>query len=351
MLNFFAEHIEEPVLEDLNDENEAPVVFIAEPENDYEILENQENTFNDDLDEETPTGELPKQPSKKNKSKPSFFPKRKPLQEINQNGGSYFGFRKNHAKSPGLRQVLSPKAKCSRGPPMLIQASTGSSSSTPTVSNSSSGGGSSGSASGSSSSRMINSKRGTLGSSNNNGDLDLENLEYPDSPTSHKWFADNSDLSPLTVLDNINLKTEFPYSTGNVDLDKPPDINSITLDSGAEHLFQFAASVPNVPDNTTTFLDIGADTFSQSLYDDLGDINMSDFPNVGAFTTATTTSTSSDSAATVIIESPVFTTVPTVATTVTLPSIPCITQNGYHVLSKPVTLDKLDSADPIMSKF
>ena len=87
----------------------------------------------------------------------------------------------------------------------------------------------------------------------------------------------------------MNLKTEFPYSTGNTDVDKPPDINSITLDSGAENLFQFAASVPNVPDNTTTFLDIGTDTFSQSLYDDL--INMNDFPNVGAFATATTTTT------------------------------------------------------------
>ena len=115
----------------------------------------------------------------------------------------------------------------------------------------------------------MGSKRSTggLNSNNNNGELDLENLEYPDSPTSHKWFADNSDLSPLTVLDNINLKTEFPYSTGSVDIDKPPDINSITLDSGAENLFQFAASVPNVPDNTTTFLDIGnLISYSQSVF-------------------------------------------------------------------------------------
>ena len=39
--------------------------------------------------------------------------------------------------------------------------------------------------------------------------MDFENFEYPDSPT-QKWLADNADLSPLTVLDNINLKTEFP---------------------------------------------------------------------------------------------------------------------------------------------
>ena len=43
--------------------------------------------------------------------------------------------------------------------------------------------------------------------------MDFENFEYPDSPT-QKWLADNADLSPLTVLDNINLKTEFPCAPG-----------------------------------------------------------------------------------------------------------------------------------------
>ena len=112
------------------------------------------------------------------------------------------------------------------------------------------------------------------------------------------------------------------------------------LDSGAENLFQFAASVPNVPDNTTTFLDIGADTFSQSLYDDLGDINMSDFPNVGAFTTATSE--------TVITESPVFTMVPAstnstaALTSVTFPTTTAVTSGGQQViLTKPVTLEKI----------
>ena len=203
---------------------------------------------------------------------------------------------------------------------------------------------SSSSAGGSSSaSSRMGSKRSNAGGSlsnnnNNNGELDLENLEYPDSPTSHKWFADNSDLSPLTVLDNINLKTEFPYSTGNIELDKPPDINSITLDSGAENLFQFAASVPNVPDNSSTFLDIGADTFSQSLYDDLGDINMSDFPNVGAFTTAISET---------VIESPVFTTAPvstntTALTSMTFPTASMVTTAGQVILTKPVTLEKIE---------
>ena len=143
--------------------------------------------------------------------------------------------------------------------------------------------------------------------------MDFENFDYPDSPT-QKWLADNADLSPLTVLDNINLKTEFPYAAAAAEIEKPPDnpvINSagaaeatnngaqssapasvtppnpattaaaIPMDATtAENLLQFAASVP-VPDSSATFLDIGTDTFSQSLYDDLGDINLSDFQTVG----------------------------------------------------------------------
>merc|ERR1719210_294864 len=268
-----------------------------------------------------------KNESFKNKKRLSW-PRKMPIwSRWQQNNGR----RGNDKKHPGLGQVLSPKALYPSAPPpkrisvqdqqdlKFVQASSGgsSSSSMAGISNSSSGG------SNSSSSRM-NSKR-SQGLNNNNGELDLENLEYPDSPTSHKWFADNSDLSPLTVLDNINLKTEFPYSTSNVDIDKPPDINSITLDTGAENLFQFAASVPNVPDNTTTFLDIGADTFSQSLYDDLGDINMHDFPSVGAFATTETTTT---------------TVVEPMTTTISFPS------SSSVVLSKPVTLEKVET-DPI----
>ena len=262
------------------------------------------------------------QPTEQTDSKPPQFP--------SKSGPKFLHFFKkvfdklrplwNNGCNPGLRQVLSPKACCSNGPPTMVQASQGSSSGSQISPSSSS---SSGNPSSNSSNRMTSKRTG--GSFNNNGDLDLENLEYPDSPTSHKWFADNSDLSPLTVLDNINLKTEFPYSTSNVDIDKPPDINSITLDTGAENLFQFAASVPNVPDNTTTFLDIGADTFSQSLYDDLGDINMHDFPNVGAFATTETTAT---------------TVVEPMTTTISFPS------NSSVVLSKPVTLEKVE-ADPI----
>ncbi|CAB4069460.1 unnamed protein product [Lepeophtheirus salmonis] len=130
---------------------------------------------------------------------------------------------------------------------------------------------------------------------NNNGILDFDNFDYPDSPT-QKWLADNADLSPLTVLDNINLKTEFPYASNQIDIDKPPDIHqqNMPMDGApiAENLLQFAVSVPSVPQqpqqtnsssssspSTASFLDIGGDSFTQSLYDDLGDISLNEFGN------------------------------------------------------------------------
>ena len=122
--------------------------------------------------------------------------------------------RGNDKNRPGLRQVLSPKALYPSGPPhvnvqdqkagngnnKIIQAASGgsSSSSMAPVSNSSSGAGSN-----SSSSRM-NAKR-TGGSLNNNGELDLENLEYPDSPTSHKWFAGKLGLELKDFLKELFL--------------------------------------------------------------------------------------------------------------------------------------------------
>ena len=106
--------------------------------------------------------------------------------------------------------------------------------------------------------------------SNNNSGGNMENMSevdqfgYPDSPT-QSWLAQNADLSPLRILDNINLKSEFPY-TISMDTEKPPDISNISMDHNTTNLLQFAASVP-VPDHTGTFLDIGLDTF-QSLYED-----------------------------------------------------------------------------------
>lgn len=110
------------------------------------------------------------------------------------------------------------------------------------------------------------SKQGSSGSQDSQQtDVDLDEFGYPDSPT-QSWLAENSDLSPLQILDNINLKSEFPYSSVQVETDKPPDISNIGMDSTTANLLQFAASVP-VPDHSTTFLDIGLDTF-QSLYED-----------------------------------------------------------------------------------
>ena len=66
---------------------------------------------------------------------------------------------------------------------------------------------------------------------------------------------------------------------------------------------------------------------------------MSDFPNVGAFTTATSE--------TVITESPVFTMVPAstnstaALTSVTFPTTTAVTSGGQVILTKPVTLEKI----------
>ena len=127
-------------------------------------------------------------------------------------------------------------------------------------SSSSGGGGVAGPAQGS-------SKQGTSGANpdQQEANVDLDEFGYPDSPT-QSWLAQNSDLSPLQILDNINLKSEFPYSSAQGENDKPPDISNIGMDSTTANLLQFAASVP-VPDHSTTFLDIGLDTF-QSPYED-----------------------------------------------------------------------------------
>merc|ERR550532_3947973 len=55
------------------------------------------------------------------------------------------------------------------------------------------------------------SKQGTSGGSQDpqEANVDLDEFGYPDSPT-QSWLAQNSDLSPLQILDNINLKSEFP---------------------------------------------------------------------------------------------------------------------------------------------
>jgi len=343
-----------------NDENEPPVMpstpnqVISITDYDQEMTKDEE----EDSSKSSASPQLPQMPKNGGKS----FKVRN-YQDIKAPQYPTKNKRRRSNKHPGLRQVLSPKALYPSAPPKKVEAKMpvmissssngGSSSSSPTVSNSGSGG----SASGSSGSSRMSSRKSAAGggstNNNNNGELDLENLEYPDSPTSHKWFADNSDLSPLTVLDNINLKTEFPYSTSQADLDKPPDINSITLDTGAEHLFQFAASVPNVPDNTTTFLDIGADTFSQSLYDDLGDINMNDFPNVGAFATASSVGAEVTTVTVGNDGTNAFTIPTTTLATVTLPVPTITTPTSGLVLAKPITLERIEAVaaanDPMTS--
>ena len=133
---------------------------------------------------------------------------------------------------------------------------------------------------------------GTTGSSGGGGAVELGEVDqfgFPDSPT-QTWLAAHADLSPLRILDNISLKSEFPYSVAPLDAEKPPDISNIGLDQSAAQLLQFAASVP-VPDHSTTFLDIGLDTF-QSLYEDqlMGDL-VTAAPALATTTTTDTTFT------------------------------------------------------------
>ena len=200
------------------------------------------------------------------------------------------------------------------------------------------------------------------GNKNNGGrstDIDLDSFEYPDSPTSQKWL-ENPDLIPLTVLDNINLKTEFPYATNTNDIDKPPDINSINLDHlpNADNLFQFTASIPPpVPDSTATnFLDISGndtDSFSQSLYDDLVDINLADFPNVGSMAPPNASSVASTLAISTSPSTSIVTTLNGLAsmppTSNLLSSLApttmdtnCQPQTRIMLPAKPLALDKLD---------
>ena len=59
---------------------------------------------------------------------------------------------------------------------------------------------------------FINNSGSKGGRSNGGGgddpdeDMDLDQFQCPDSPT-QSWLAENADLSPLQVLDNISLKS------------------------------------------------------------------------------------------------------------------------------------------------
>ncbi len=329
--------------------------------------------------------------------------------------------RRTGGKRPWATEELSPMSLYSRPPPYAEQDNeTGmgrGNNGGPTDSDSGRGGadGGGGAPASGGGSDAAGGNNGTSANNNNNnnvvkrnggggGDdqqqqpMDFENFEYPDSPT-QKWLADNADLSPLTVLDNINLKTEFPYAAASSDIEKPPDNNNCSLaapipvtvsaapptisvptttvapevvssvDSGVvsavatamdttsvttENLLHFAASVP-VPDSSATFLDIGSDSFSQSLYDDLGDINLGDFQTVGAnnnhvhVTTSTVSNhTVGHTAANTIELQPVLATPTATATGMDCVSsgaaptaVPAMTTTTVVLQPKPVTLEKI----------
>ena len=141
-------------------------------------------------------------------------------------------------------------------------------------SNSSGGGNGTGTGSGTSGNNAGNGNR-SGGNSNrkdimdNDGDDEMDNFECPDSLT-QQWLADNADLAPLQVLDNINLKSDFPgsiiYSAVQIDPGpggaggeaKPPDLIGTLIDTNlgggayTTNLLQFAASVPSVSVETSS---------------------------------------------------------------------------------------------------
>ena len=124
--------------------------------------------------------------------------------------------------------------------------------------------------------------KGGPGGEGGQGSLDLDTFEWvPDS----QFLTSDPDFSPLTVLDNINLKTEFPYSTNPVVMDKPPDLDppGPVPPGDPPNLFHFTASVPPVPESYVSSSTV-SDVFTQSLYDDLVDINLNDF-NLASVTT------------------------------------------------------------------
>jgi hypothetical protein len=64
----------------------------------------------------------------------------------------------------------------------------------------------SGGGGGGSGSKQRNSGNNNGGGVENEDDMDLDQFHCPDSPT-QSWLAENADLSPLQVLDNISLKS------------------------------------------------------------------------------------------------------------------------------------------------
>ena len=135
--------------------------------------------------------------------------------------------------------------------------------------------------SGNSSSFSISFKGGSGGGGTNRSaggrggdETEIELDAFGFGAESH-FLTDNPDFSPLTVLDNISLKSDFPYACNATEIDKPPDliiaqapteVGGISAGSGGgggggggivvsasapgafnENLFQFTATVPPVP--------------------------------------------------------------------------------------------------------
>ena len=95
-------------------------------------------------------------------------------------------------------------------------------------------------------------------------ETDFDNIDFDfNESATRKWITDNSDLSPLKVLDHISFKPDPAPDQHHQDQPKPPDLS--TLDRDTASILQLA--VP-VPDPSSTFLDIGTDFGPVSFYED-----------------------------------------------------------------------------------
>ena len=95
-------------------------------------------------------------------------------------------------------------------------------------------------------------------------ETDFDNIDFDfNESTTRKWITDNSDLSPLKVLDHISFKPDPAPDQHHQDHPKPPDLS--TLDRDTASILQLA--VP-VPDPSNSFLDIGTDFGPVSFYED-----------------------------------------------------------------------------------
>ena len=108
-----------------------------------------------------------------------------------------------------------------------------------------------------------NSANNTISSHLLDMDLDFDDLPTPSENATAKWFVDHPEINTGKVIDGLlNLKTEYPFTNPNNQVEKVPN-DLTTLDHTTANLLQIS-----VPDPSQTFMDIVGNDTGASLYDD-----------------------------------------------------------------------------------